>query len=429
MYPHSHPFTPPENLEGDRETIYRFIRDQTYGAATHTASDVIYKLLVDQQAPPRVRESLQRLVEHPSFSQKQGLLFINRCLYTAINPLHLDVARHGDIKTLVQRLSHAPDSAQNPTTRRLRRTLKVYIQDDMYQCVRRQARLDRPVPSNQETVLGDLFPSYSFLYLPATLTPDIQHLNEDEPASERQRRSLTSGIARRKENKIYQTRQQLGTYWGQRHRGEASQASNPTRLSNQDLDLGIKLYHTRRPDSFRERAAQFSQRYRPEASVSECRSEVLGYMKQPLKLLPPEPRRTLEERFERSLITMGDGDGIMRSTVIQAFKKILDELMFAGYEPLQANRFLKRYVQQVSPPKFAAILLNLVLGCPMILYKLEERLTALYLHFETTAVSSLSWLVQFFEYMHLALVMNFRYLSTHDNRDNGSIPPSILLLG
>lgn len=429
MHPHSHPFTPPENLEGDREIIYRFIRDHTYGAATPTASDVIYKLLVDQQAPPVIREALQRLVEQPSFSQKSGLLFINRCLYTAINPLHLDVARHGDIKTLVQRLAKAPDSAQNPTTRRLRRTLKAYIQDDMYQCLLRQARLDRPVPAAQETVLGDLFPSYSFLYLPATLTPDIKHLEEDNHGTGHQRRSLTSGIDRRKKDKIYQTRQQLTIYWVRRQRGEAIQAPNPTRLSNEELDLGIKLYHTRRPGSFRERAAHFSQRYRPEASVSECRAEVLGYMKQPLQLLPPQQRSTLGERFERSLMTMGEGDGIMRSTVIQAFKKILDEVMFAGHEPWQANRFLKRYVQQVSPSKFAAILLNLVLGCPMILYKLEERLTALYLHFETTTVASLDWLVQFFEYMHLALVMNFRYLSNHDNRDNGSIPPSILLLG
>ena len=117
----------------------------------------------------------------------------------------------------------------------------------------------------------------------------------------------------------------------------------------------------------------------------------------------------------------------MQAMVIQAFKKILDKLLFAGYETRKANYALERYVNAISPCKFAAILLNLVLGCPMILHKLEERLTVLYIYHEKIAIQSLQWLVKFFEYMHLALVMNFRYFLTHDPRDEMNIPPSVIL--
>jgi hypothetical protein len=102
-------------------------------------------------------------------------------------------------------------------------------------------------------------------------------------------------------------------------------------------------------------------------------------------------------------------------------------LLFAGYETRKAHFALERYVNAISPCKFAAILLNLVLGCPMVLHKLEERLTAIYIHHEKRAIQSLQWLVKFFEFMHLALVMNFRYFLTHDPRDNKRIPHSIIL--
>jgi hypothetical protein len=411
------------------ESVYNFIRAKARRPQDQLTSDVVFNLLVNKQGDRATVQALERIVKHPDFGGETGLLFINRCIYTAINPLHLDASRHDDLKRLVQKLASAPKVGLNPTTKRLRYTLQRYVGDEKYQCVLRQARLYRQPTEAEITVLGDLFPNYTFVYLRASITADIERF--DDPAEQdqncRRRNKLTRGMRLRQRERIYEVRRALNVYHDRSTRGVLMPGDNPTRLTNQELNEGIYTYNTRRRNSYRKQAEQFRQRYGPGYTVSECRADVLSYMNIPLQDLPPQHRDRFQEDFHRALQTMETTEGSMTATVIQAFKKILDNLLFAGYETRKAHFALERYVNAISPCKFAAILLNLVLGCPMVLHKLEERLTAIYIHHEKRAIQSLQWLVKFFEFMHLALVMNFRYFLTHDPRDNKRIPHSIIL--
>lgn len=119
--------------------------------------------------------------------------------------------------------------------------------------------------------------------------------------------------------------------------------------------------------------------------------------------------------------------GVMQSTVIQTFKRILAALLPNASKKNQQHHHFRRYVQALSPSNFAALLLNLVLGCPMVLYDLEQRLTSVFIAHEREDLNQASWLIKFFEYMHLALTMNYRYLHTHHSSEEGLIPPSIIL--
>jgi hypothetical protein len=316
----------------------------------------------------------------------------------------------------------------NGTTKRLRRTLRRYVNDDKYQCVLRQARLCYTSDEEEKTTLGDLFPEYSFLYLKAGFTSDVEEFEEAVWSVNRHRRRslLTDGMRHRKEERIFEVRWALKFYWERRKQGQLAPTDNPTRLTEEELNRGICLYHTRRRNSFREHAQQFMSCYGRGYTVSDCRKAVLEYMDRPLQVLPPQHHDRFREDFHRALETMVVTEGSMQATVIQAFKKILDKLLFAGYEARRAHRAIEKHVNAISPLNFAAILLNLVLGCPMILHKLEDRLAALYIHFEKMAIETLPWLVKFFEYIHLALVMNSRYLNIHDPRESGRIPPSVI---
>lgn len=414
--------------ESDYDTVYQFIYSEVSKPVDKPASELVYDLLVNGNiSETNVRSALERIVAQDDFDGPEGLRFINRCIYTAINFLHLDEMRHDDLKRLVERLAKAPSSSQNPNTRKLRRTLHHYIQHDMYQCVRRQTRLIEPFNQVDETILGDLFPHYSFLYINGTVTSDIKRLDSERKQVQKPSLRLTEGIHSHRKKRIYQLRQELSTYWEHRWQKSAQLAPNPTRLSNEELDMGIKLYNTRRPDSFRERASEFSRRYRPDASMRQCREDILAYMIQPLNMLTPQHRRLLIERFTHSLKSMETGSGVMNATVIQAFKKILDELFFFASKPTSKNVYhnLEKYVREISPCKYAAILLYLVLGCPMIIYKLDERLTQLYFFYEEESIGSKLWLFEFFEFMHLALVMNYLY---YDKGSRLSVPPDIYYL-
>lgn len=413
----------------DYEIVYDYIREKARQPIDQPTSDVVFDLLVDRQGSRTVVAALDRIVKHPDFDGERGLLFINRCIYTAINPLHLDARRHSDLKRLVQRLATVPESGLNSTTRRLRRTLCRYVRDEKYQCVLRQARLYQSPADDEIKILGDLFPEYSFLYLHASVTSDIERFDDPVQQAQDGRRHyrLTDGMRRRQKERIFEMRRALLLYWERHRNGPLTSIDNPTRLSNQALNRGLHLYQTGGPKSFRVQAEYFRRYHGPGRTVSECRAGVLAYMNRPLYLLPPQHRDRFQEDFHRALATMETADGSMQATVIQAFKKILDDLLFTGAEERRAHRKLERHVNAISPRNFAAILLNLVLGCPMVLYKLEARLTALYIQHEQIAIQSLSWLIEFFEHIHLALVMNFRYLMNHDPRDNGQIPPSVIL--
>jgi hypothetical protein len=418
----------------DRELVYSYIlkvatenserelSDSASNASNQTTSDMIYMLLVDITAPrhKNVQEALRRIVNHADFEDLGGLLFINRCIYTAINSLHLHNVLHDDLKRLVSRLSQAPDNAQNSDTRKLRRALKLYIGHDMYQRVLRQARLADEPKQGAKDKMSDLFAHYSFLYIAGAVSNDMGRDDQGKKHGELPELRLTEGIHRRKQERIYQTRRELSVYWERRRHGSAQPAVNPTRLTNEELDRGIKLYHTRRSNSFNDRARVFSRQTRPEGNMSQYRDDFMNYITHPLESLSLNHQRHLKERFTRSLRIREAGSGVTKTTIIQGFKKILDEMMFSATKDFQS---LERYVCEISPCKYAAILLNLVLGCPMILYKLEERLTDLYIYHEDTAIESLSWLVKFLEYIHLALVMNFRYYAPNDKSD---IPMSVI---
>jgi hypothetical protein len=117
----------------------------------------------------------------------------------------------------------------------------------------------------------------------------------------------------------------------------------------------------------------------------------------------------------------------MQSTVIQTFKRILAALLPNERQQNQRHHHLQRYVQALKPSNFAALLLNLVLGCPMVLYDLEQRLTSVFIAHEGEDLNQASWLIKFFEYMHLALTMNYRYLHTHHSSEEDRIPASIII--
>ncbi|MEL6384651.1 MAG: hypothetical protein AAFQ89_19770 [Cyanobacteria bacterium J06626_18] len=421
---HSYRVLPPR----DEEVVYDFIRDKTRSPLDRPTSEVVYALLVDKQADQEVVAALDRIVKRDDFSGDQGLLFINRCIYTAINPLHLDGSRHDDLKRLVESLKTAPEQAMNATTKKLRRTLRRYIEDEKYQCVLRQARLYENSEPDAEPVIGNLFPDYSFLYVHAGVTRDIQNLDgRDRQTKDVSRRiKLTEGIQRKRKEKIYALRTALNVYIDHHKKGTLQPGHNPTHLTDEELVKGLRCFNTAPQNSFRARAIQFRGRYTPGQTVHECRDDVLEYMSQPLSRLPHHRRELYQEKFHKALQDMETTNGAMRSTVIQAFKKILDSLMFVGYKANRAERLLEKHVQAISPCGFAAILLNLVLGCPMIFHKLEERLSSLYVRYEKQAVKSLTWLVQFFDYMHLALVMNFRYLMSHETREESQIPKSVI---
>ena len=119
----------------DFDIVYSFIRDKVRPPIDQPTSEVVYNLLVHKQADRSVVTALDRIVKHSNFDGEAGLLFINRCVYTAINLLHLDAQRHDDLKRLVKKLAAAPENGMNVTTNRLRRTLRRYVEDDKYQCV------------------------------------------------------------------------------------------------------------------------------------------------------------------------------------------------------------------------------------------------------------------------------------------------------
>lgn len=415
----------------DYTIVYEFIHRKIRCPEDQRSSKTVYDLLVHRSADSGdVRAAIKRIIDSPEFVSGKGRLFLNRCIYTAINPLHIDPSRREELKQLVLSLPKAHKNAQNGTTRRLRRQLHIYTESELYKSVLRQTKLMNATENDLLAELfGDLLQEYSFLYFPTMITPDIEALESNRKGRNGKSGAdydLTAGMRRRKLERICQMRQDLQNYWMERKHNRSGNPVNPTRLSNEQLDLSIREYHTRKKGSFREFSYQFRNRHRPEQTLDRCRLDVLEYMANPLGKLSSEQENHYKEKFQRALNGLGEGDGFMESTVIQAFKKILDEIMFATCEPDVRAQKLKREVEILTPCKFVGILLNLVLGCPKVIYTLEKRLASIFIYAEEKTLSAVSWLIQLFEYMNLAIVMNARHFLNFNYHEIGRMPESIV---
>lgn len=395
--------------EHAKDAVYDYIRGLARDVPPDDALVAFYRLLCDRIAVGRqdVIRNLDLVIQSEIFKQEPGLHFLNRSFYTICNPWHLNSEMVPYLDRLIERLNQLPESsAQDPLTRQLRRRLHDFNQGDYGACLRRQMRLNRTQPSDRpqrQAVLGDYLADYFYLYCSTTRTPDIEELEQsvhDDP--------FKSGLGRKQSKKLEEIYRAISHYRRLRSQG-AKTLNNPTKLPMADFERGFWEYHPKRQGGFYRRAQAFEQQTQNPMRYEKYRPIIQDYLATSLEHLPSRNRDKLYRGFFRALSTFEAQSSMAISTVISLFTRLLNAVFLPEANTSNILR-LQQLLDTSGPAAFTTILLSLVLACPMIRFELERKLGFVYRYFEERSLKTVQWVVDFFEHINLALVMNAKQI-------------------
>jgi hypothetical protein len=367
-----------------------------------------YRLLCDRIAVgyPEVIACLNQIIGAEEFDRESGLHFLNRSFYTICNPWHLDIEKVPYLNHLIEQLDHLPpSSAQDPLTRSLRRRLYEFSQGEYGSCLRRQIRLSSRHGKhidghpNYRGLLADYLPDYFYLYCSTTRTPDIEELEKatyDTP--------FESGIGYKQSQKLEEMYRSVGKYRRLREQG-LNGLVNPTKLPVTVFEQGLTDYHPKRPRGFTDRALVLEKHIVPTTQYQVCRPQIQDYLMEAIEPLPQSTQDKLFRDLFRALVTIEEQVLMAGSTVINLFTRLLDAVFLPDFNTSSILRF-QRHLDNAGSISMTGILLSLVLACPMIRFDLEKKLGYLYRYFEGANLQSVQWVVDFFEHINLALVIN-----------------------
>ncbi|MGB3135446.1 MAG: hypothetical protein WBG38_18720 [Nodosilinea sp.] len=395
------------NLEQAKSTVYDYIGSLARHALPEIALVEFYSLIHDRIAVgyQEVVASLDQIIQSDGFRQEDGLRFLNRSFYTICNPWHLNGEMMPCLEQLITHLDELPEpAAHSPLTRLLRRRLRDFNQGNYGDCLHRQMRLGEyaqasPTSRPYRGVLGDHLADYFYLYRSTTRTPDIEDLERsayDDP--------LQSGLGYKQSQKLEEMYRAVSEYRRLREQGVTGLV-NPTRLPVAEFEQGLDDYYYKRPSGFTPRAVALDGHIQSAARYGICRSVIQDYLMTAIEPLPQSSRDKLYRDFFRELRLTDDQAPMAVSTAITLFTRLLNTVLLPVSNASGVLRF-QQYVDKLGPASITKVLLSLVLAQPMIRFDLERKLGYLYRFFEEKSLKSVAWVVNFFEHVNLALIMN-----------------------
>lgn len=395
-------------FEQAKEDVYGYIGWLIRCLPPEQALKAFYALMLDRVTPhnPEIRASLTAVIEDERFKQEDGLHFLNRVFYTICNPLNLDGELWPYLKQLVGWLNSEflDPPPINPTTRSFRERLQEFSSGEYGNCLRRQMHLDGDSLFSEERrqstgTLSDYLPDYFCMYRSVTRTPDIVKLEREMYNNPEE-----SGVSAKQAHKLQQTYDAVYQYRALRLQGEQGLV-NPTNLNVAAFEYGLRHYSPRRKGSFYAKAQELRGNRDPYMRYESYRPQIRDYLVEATSMLPISMKDELYEGFHRALSRTDDYLPMEDITYKRLFSHLLDAVFLPEYNSSNILR-LEHYVNESKPSGFTGMLMSLVLACPMIRFNLEKKLGYLYQVFEEKSTQTVQWLLELFENVNLALVMN-----------------------
>ncbi|MGD1907711.1 MAG: hypothetical protein ACFB0C_17220 [Leptolyngbyaceae cyanobacterium] len=356
---------------------------------------------------PAPWEALVELI-NLSQAEREFKYTLNRCTYTLVNPWYTQPRDHWAIPALVALFDEIPQTSTNCfVTHRIRTLTQGFTETEQFAALRRLAALFEPEATTGDTLeaianqsVAKQLRHYPFLYDSSLLTKDSDQHQKQHVGELRHQAEAAFGV-------------KLARYWaqGQTVKGRSA-ASNPTRLSQAELDDALQHYTGKVEGnrSHRDVAKMFQTYSRTVRSFREFKEELLEYLLAPLAGAEPRYRNNVFSRSLRQYLreTLADFDSQIPTEfmIITVCQKLLNFLVVQGRQQPVFRRF-RQLVQDVGPSLAMGLLLRVVLFCANVKPWLENRMAVLFNHHEQYRCKDATWLITALEHVNLALVTNF----------------------
>jgi len=374
-------------------TLYDYVRRLSRQASKSAIED-FYRLMFSGNTYPDTdaHAALNKIVTDPE-AEQHLLYVINRCLYTIGNRWRLDPARHHALQKLILQLDNIPTHRPNdPTTRRWLETLRTYVNtENLYRPLHRQLYLLTDSPPTDNT-LGAYFKDYFFIQETSTMTLDIPQAYRLEVRKQQRQQGI-------------HLNKQLNAF--QDNYSRTQTAFNPTRIPDDRLHDFIDDVQPHRKNSYQSQAQQLREQLPKTQTMADFRTLLYSYIMSPLVQADPSFANSRVSRMIRMFIeAVGAADAHYDATSeVRTCTRILKHLVCNTLENPKSSQF-KHFIDKVGHPLATIVLLKIVLLRRTIQPWFEDRFGILFHTWERTHTDAITWVVQSFEYMNVALALN-----------------------
>ncbi|MDY6938669.1 MAG: hypothetical protein SWY16_13475 [Cyanobacteriota bacterium] len=359
---------------------------------------------------PEVWQALDRIVNSEGVAGEFPFV-LNRSCYIPINHWQNQPQLRDAIPELVGLFETAPvGTPPSPTAKRLRELVREFTRTEQYRVLRDIAR-EREKKSQKRSnpdgrPLGSFIRRYPYLYEHRWLTDN----------DSRQRRQQVQAMREKQQQKFDRD---LSQYILTRQSPAAPKrrellAPNPTLLSDSQLDFAIDHF-TSPVDGvrqYRELARQFTTYTRQTRSYRTFKDELYEYLMTSVDRINPKyARGQFNQRLYQHLqstLPQNDRQKLNEDLWQKTCRKLLDFLVVEHASQPNHYVFLDLSANLGIAPTIG-ILMKIVLCCRQVKSYLEQRFAILFDRYETSAKSSITWLVESLENINVAFSLLFRH--------------------
>ncbi|MBW4487837.1 MAG: hypothetical protein KME12_08610 [Trichocoleus desertorum ATA4-8-CV12] len=353
---------------------------------------------------------IQKVVEQLATSEvAENFPFIlNRCCYICINRWQWQPRTQTAIAELIALFDIPSKQVYCRIAKRLQELVQGFVQTDLYAALQLLARvMQRPPEPNThvgDAPLKDLIHRYPYLYDHCLLTSSS---TGEQQQVIRQLRTQRQGQFDLDLSKyiIGQIRQSQGI--GKFNNADGISvvpASNPTLLSNLELDAALKQFAG---GTYRNAAQQFTTYSRTAHSYHQFKDDFYEYLTAAID--PRYGKRYFNDQLYaqlQNILLDQDAAALNHSLIVSTCRRLLNFLVVSNSERVQ-HFVLVDLMSNLGVTSTIGLLLKIVLFCGGSKSYLEKLFAILFQHYQRHTTNGVDWLVKALENLNVAFSTHF----------------------
>lgn len=405
------------STQQEEQKLYDYLLQFTQTEAPAKVIELFRHLFikVTSNENPSLRLALEKIVTSPN-AEQEFRFFLNRCCHIIIERWQLQPHLQERIPELIAQFEDASPSvgAHSRTSRKIRQLVRDFTKSEQYIKLRRLTRiLEQEQYTTQSKCLADLIQRYPFLH---------QHCLLSEDSSQEFKRIV------RKKQKKFQRRYELELSRYVTYRVRLVQTvrsykaanqkkipkeiitpvSNPTLLSDRELDLAIKQYLGKEEKgySYRDLSQNFLNNLTRFPSYEDFKNDLYEYLSLSIDFSSEryDFKQKLYLYLENMLVDYHSqklNEFLLIRTCTQLFQFLVD-----GQINREPDLFI-HLINHLGETKLIGLLLKIVLLCGKTKPYLEKKFGLLFAYYESSNQEEVPWLVKSLENWQIASSIHF----------------------
>ncbi len=365
----------------------------------------------------RIGSTLEKLAFEKTAEQNFALT-INRCCYILVNHWQSQLDGKQAISNLINLLDHPTNlpTAYSRIARRLRQLLKIYLQGEDYLKLKRLnivltatsvARATKDTVAEQP--LGQLINRYPYLYEHSLVSEERTFENVETI------KRVQQGLRQQQELSLaqyltYQVRRsRLIAQFGKSAAQDLPPVANPTLLSTRELGTAFGQFAGKAEGdaTYQDLSRGFVSRIQLQPTIRSFKEDLFQYIISGVD--SGYGNRSFNDRFYKTISNIlpdRDQQRLDEVSLLRACTHILNHLMIESPAKPQHFVFID-LISNLGAVFTTGLLLKIVLICQKAKPLLENRLSMLFNHYESSHCNGVPWLVKALETWNVAGAIHF----------------------